>query len=125
MDNSQWPDKVLLQEDRRFMGSVNWFGCCLTDTSRVRLETMYRGLESLSVRQQVVNVREVTSPAAKIIAFSGISRTIAARTCSRENLHWFFVAQIPKISLNAKSRIQVCAPTWRRRVRSSDCLPGR
>ena len=66
--------------------------------------------ESISLRQQVFIVREVTSPNAENIAFGRIPCTIAALTCSRDP-HQSFLSHIPKISLNAKSRVQVCAPT--------------
>ena len=74
----------------------------------------YWKFEFTSLRQQVFNVREVTSPTAKNRAFGRISRNVSPRTCSRENPQRHFLPQIPKNSLNAQSRVQVCAPTWTR-----------
>src|SRR5581483_4232300 len=71
----------------------------------------YRGFESLSLRQQVVKVREVIRHRAEIIAFGRNSRTFPPPPCSRETAHRLFGVQTLRDSLNAKSRVQVCAPT--------------
>ena len=70
---------------------------------------LYQLFELTFLRQQVVNVREVTTLSLENIAFGRNDRMIPARTCSRESSQRCFLARFPKISLNAKSRVQVCA----------------
>lgn len=71
---------------------------------------LYQLFEFTFLRQLVVNVREVITHRSQMLVFGRYFGHICAATCSREKPQLPLPAQILQISLNAKTRVQVCAP---------------